>query len=465
MSLNQHYDLAIIGAGPAGMAAAVEASKNNLKVLVLDDQPAVGGQVYRQIDKNYHNSDELSYLGEDYWLGKKLVDNFWHSSAELLSESRVWQITRDKLIFFSRKGLAHQVQADFILISTGAMERPMPIPGWTLPGVMSVGGAQTLLKSNNSGVDGAVFAGSGPLFYLTIWQYLIAGLKIVAVIDTAPARLSLHHYLWAIPALLQLNLLLKGLRWKSYIRKNTKYFSQVRKVSISGQFAAESLSFIDRYGENKKLFASHIFLHQGVVPNVNLTMATGLKHYWCPRQLCWHPETNIYGESSLKGVFVAGDGSGIAGVGAAILSGKTAAKRIFQYSCRPPIFSTVLSKFKRYRHAAARPFLDNLFRPPKDWRVPFDDETIVCRCEALKKADISLAISLGVAGPNQLKSFCRAGMGRCQGRMCGLTIQQMIADHNNLLEKDIGYFRLRPPIRPLTVGELASLADDNVHAK
>ena len=465
MNLNHHYDLAVIGAGPAGMAAAIEASRNNMKVLVLDDQPAAGGQVYRQIDRNYHKNEELFFLGEDYWLGKKLVDDFKHSSAEFFSESRVWQITLDKHVFFSRKGRAYQVQANFILISTGATERPMPIPGWTLPGVMSVGGAQTLLKSNNSGADGAVFAGSGPLFYLTIWQYLNAGFKVGAVIDTAPGRLSWSHYLWALPALLQLNLLLKGLRWKSYICRNTKYFSEVRSVSISGQSAAKSVSFIDKYGEKKKLYASHVFLHQGVVPNVNLTMATGLKHYWCPRQLCWHPETNIYGESSLEGIFVAGDGSGIAGASAAILAGKTAAKQIVQYSRRPSIFITWLSKLKRYKHVAARPFLDNLFRPPKEWRVPVEDETIVCRCEALKKEDISSAISLGVTGPNQLKSFCRAGMGRCQGRMCGLTIQQMIADNNNLPEKDIGYFRLRPPIRPLTVGELASLTDDNVLAK
>ena len=85
MSSNQHFDLAIIGAGPAGMSAAVEASKNNLKVLVLDDQPAVGGQVYRQIDRNYPKNKELFFLGEDYWLGKKLVDDFKHSSTELLS--------------------------------------------------------------------------------------------------------------------------------------------------------------------------------------------------------------------------------------------------------------------------------------------------------------------------------------------------------------------------------------------
>lgn len=462
MSLNQHYELAIIGAGPAGMAAAIEASKNNMKVLVLDDQPEAGGQVFRQIARNYQKNDELVFLGEDYWRGKKLVDDFGRSSAEFLPESRVWQITRDKHVFFSRKGLAHQVQADFILVSTGAMERPMPIPGWTLPGVMSVGGAQTLLKSNNSGADGAVFVGSGPLFYLTIWQYLTAGLEVGAVIDTAPVRLSWNHYLWALPALLQLNLLLKGLRWRTHIRKNTKYFSEVGSVYVSGKLNVESVCFIDKYGENKKLDTSNVFLHQGVIPNINLTMATGLKHHWCARQLCWHPETNIHGESSLEGVFVVGDGSGIAGASAAISSGKIAAKRIVKYFSRPSIFITFLSKLKRYKHAAARPFLDHLFCPPQDWRVPARDKTIVCRCEALKKVDISSAISLGVAGPNQLKSFCRAGMGRCQGRLCGLTIQKMIADYNNIPEKDVGYFRLRPPIRPLTVGELASLADDNV---
>ena len=115
MNLNNHYDLAVIGAGPAGMAAAIEASRNNMKVLVLDDQPAAGGQVYRQIERNYHKNEKLFFLGEDYWLGKKLVDNFKCSSAEFFPESRVWQITQDKCVFFSRKGRAYQVKANFIL--------------------------------------------------------------------------------------------------------------------------------------------------------------------------------------------------------------------------------------------------------------------------------------------------------------------------------------------------------------
>jgi len=114
-----------------------------------------------------------------------------------------------------------------------------------------------------------------------------------------------------------------------------------------------------------------------------------------------------------------------------------------------------------WRQAAIRPFLDSLFKPPDDWRVPKEDHAIVCRCEALTKADVDAAIALGVSGPNQLKSYCRAGMGRCQGRMCALTIQKMIHNRNGGLEEEIGHLRIRPPIRPLTVGELAALAHEN----
>ena len=161
----------------------------------------------------------------------------------------------------------------------------------------------------------------------------------------------------------------------------------------------------------------------------------------------------------MPGIFVAGDGIGIAGAGAAAFSGKTAIKRMANYSKSRLSISLVLSKLRRAKQTAIRPFLDTVFKPPRDWLVPTEDQAIVCRCEALSKADIAAAIKLGVSGPNQLKGFCRAGMGRCQGRMCGLTVQNMIAEHNKLSEKETGYFRLRPPIRPLTVGELAALAE------
>ena len=203
MSVRSDYDLVIIGAGPAGLAAAIEASRHDLSTLVLDDQPAPGGQVYRNITQNQGQRHTSAFLGDDYWSGSRLVDGFAHVSANVLMESRVWQITNDRQVFFSRQGRAQNVHAKAVLIATGAMERPMPIAGWTLPGVMSVGAAQTMLKTSGSGADGAVFVGSGPLFYLTVWQYLQAGFGVKAVVDTAPARMRLEHYLLAIPALLQ----------------------------------------------------------------------------------------------------------------------------------------------------------------------------------------------------------------------------------------------------------------------
>ena len=460
MNAALHYDLIIIGAGPAGMSAAIYASKNDMTVLVLDDQPAGGGQVYRHVMQNAAAQNKAQFLGSDYWSGHKLADEFTRSSASLWPESRVWQITKEREVFFSQKGKAHRAQAGAILIATGAMERPMPITGWTLPGVMTIGAAQTMLKTSHSGVDGALFVGSGPLFYLTIWQYLNAGFDIKAVIDTAPGKMSLLHYFWALPALLQPSMLIKGLKWRSEIRHKTHYISGATAVSISGDSQAEALRFTDASGKQHRLEAEHIFLHQGVVPSINLTMATELEHRWCPRQLCWHPKTDIFGESSVQQIFVAGDGMGIAGAAAAISSGKIAAMRITAKARGTSSLNAVFQMVRQVQKMAIRPFLDYAFKPADEWLVPHDENAIICRCESLTKADITKAITLGVSGPNQLKSFSRAGMGRCQGRMCGLTIQKMITDHNSQSDDKTGYYRLRPPIRPLTVGELAALADD-----
>lgn len=340
----------------------------------------------------------------------------------------------------------------------------MPVRGWTLPGVMSVGAAQTMLKTNGSGADGAVFAGSGPLFYLTIWQYLQAGLAVRAVVDTAPARMTLAQYWLAVPALLQPELLLKGLRWRAAIRRKTDYFAQATSVAINGEDRVTGLSFTDASGQRQTIPAEHLFIHQGVVPNTSLTMASDLAHRWCPRQLCWHPRTDMFGESSVAGLFVAGDGMGIAGAAAAVSSGRLAARRIIARARGRALPMAPVWRFLKWRQAAIRPFLDSLFRPPDEWRVPQDDKAIVCRCEALTKADVAAAIALGVSGPNQLKGYCRAGMGRCQGRMCALTIQKMIHDHGGLPEDRVGHLRIRPPIRPLTVGELAALANDDAGA-
>lgn len=245
MKIDSNYDVIIIGSGPAGMSAAIEASKQELSILLLDDQSSAGGQVFRNIAGNQRRKSTSSFLGRDYWSGSKLADEFENIEIDVITQSRVWQISEDKRVYFNCKTKAFCAQAKFVIIATGAMERPMPIPGWTLPGVMTVGAAQTLLKNDSMGAEGAVFAGTGPLFYLTIWQYLKAGFRVKAVIDTTPSKLPFYSFLWLIPALLQIRLLVKGLQWRSFIQKNTEYFKNASSVSFKGVNKADIIRFID----------------------------------------------------------------------------------------------------------------------------------------------------------------------------------------------------------------------------
>ena len=186
-------DLAIIGAGPAGMAAAITARRHRLTVTVIDEQPAPGGQIFRSVTEPAPLP--TSVLGPDYHAGRTLAERFLACGADYRPGSLVWQEEKGTLDLSGPDG-PQSLQAKRIILASGAMERPFPIPGWTLPGVMTAGAAQILLKTTASVAPGAVFAGSGPLIYLIVAQYARAGVPVAALLDTTPrgARLkALRH--------------------------------------------------------------------------------------------------------------------------------------------------------------------------------------------------------------------------------------------------------------------------------
>ena len=456
------YDVIIVGAGPAGMATAITARQAGLSVLVLDDQPDHGGQVWRHIRQNHQHRQTRAFLGKDYWKGDQLTKAFQSSGADISHQAVVWQITDPLTLGVSIAGIAQSLSARAIVLATGAYERPVPLPGWHLPGVMTVGAAQTLLKVSATGADEAVFVGTGPLFYLTITQYLDAGFSIAGVCDTG-ARPSARAGFGALPlALAQPNMLLKGLGWLRRIKAETPYYDQVSDIQLDGQDHVEAVTFAYGKGQPKekmRIPSSHVFLHQGVIPNVNLSMASGLAHHWHHRQMCWHPVCDRHGASSVEGIYIAGDGGGIAGAGAAEASGHITGAAVAKAltGTTPHRAALWRHRIRQLRHRALRPFLDRLYAPLAETLTPKDSNTIICRCEGLTQAEVTAAIGLGVAGPNQLKAYCRAGMGRCQGRMCGLTVQAMLAAHHKTPIKDMPYYRLRPPVRPVTIAELAAL--------
>lgn len=453
------YDVAIIGGGPAGMAAALTIKHHGASVVLLDENLSPGGQIYRAVDSDIVSDPNI--IGEDYYRGRKLVTDFKNSDIETLSGAAVWNISVEGEIFYTTAGTVKALRADKIILATGAQERPFPVPGWTLPGVMTVGSAQILLKSSGLVSPNAVFAGTGPLMYLVAYQYLKAGVPVRAILDTAESG-NLWRALPHLPkAVGKLGELLKGQGWINQIKKSgTEIIKGVSSLEMVGGESVTAVEFLAR-GALQSIETDTVYLHQGVVPNVNLSMATGCKHVWDKTQLCWQAETDGGGRSSVESVFIAGDGGAIGGAVAAEQHGKIVALAVLSeigkldQATRDSLAdkpNQILARELRFR-----PFLDTLFQPAKSMRIPEQAETIVCRCEETTAGQIHDAISLGCTGPNQLKSFTRCGMGRCQGRFCGLTVSEMIADQTGLSVDEVGYYRLRPPVKPVTLEQLASL--------
>ncbi len=458
------YDVVIVGAGPAGLAAASETARAGLLTLVVDENPGPGGQIYRAITSTPVTSRHV--LGDEYWHGRQLVDEARSSGAEIVQSATVWSVDRDLQIGMSRDGRSHIVSARRVIIATGAMERPFPIPGWTLPGVMTAGAAQTMLKSSGLVPSGrVVLAGTGPLLWLLAAQLLRAGASIDAILDTTGPR-SLLRALPHAPGFVLSPLLAKGLALKREVSRQIHVVRHVTALAAAGTGKIESITYSTRGGAEQSLPIDTLLLHHGVVPHTNLAMSAGVAHRWDTRQLCWTPELDPDGRSSIPGLYVAGDGAGIVGGLAAETRGRLCGLAVVgDLSPASTRADTQALHQRLAREQRARPFLDALFSPPPQFRIPAGD-TIVCRCEEVTARQVSEAVrQLGCTGPNQLKAFLRAGMGPCQGRMCGLTLTEIIAKETTTTPADVGHLRLRPPIKPITLGELADMPVDGTAVK
>lgn len=172
------HDLIVIGAGPAGMTAALTASSHGLRTLLLDEQPRPGGQIYRNIGAI--SPSIAAVLGPDYLHGKTLTERLAHANVDTQFGSMVWDVAQDLTVSVQKNGRSFQVRAPQLIAATGAMERPSPIPGWTLPGVMNAGAAQIALKSSGAVPSGrVVLAGAGPLLLLVATKTSIVWLSTV----------------------------------------------------------------------------------------------------------------------------------------------------------------------------------------------------------------------------------------------------------------------------------------------
>jgi thioredoxin reductase/bacterioferritin-associated ferredoxin len=455
MPKSDSYDVVVIGAGPAGLAAAATAAEAGLSTLLLDENVGPGGQVWRAIAST--PVVERDTLGADYWAGGDLVRAVHASDAEIIQRATVWSLDRHLEIGVSVGDVSAFIKARRVVLATGALERPFPIPGWTLPGVMTAGAAQTMLKSSALVPDGrTVIAGQGPLLWLLAAQILRLGGRIDRILDTTGRR----NYLAALPhvfAFLTSLYFAKGLALMREVRAKVSVVSAVTEIAAAGDGQLASVSYVAG-SRRETIDADLLLLHQGVVPNVNLAMAAGVEHRWDEGQLCWLPVLDQNGNSSVNGIAIAGDGAGIGGAQAAVFRGRIAAQAAVEAlapAAAKPAFMVTLRK-SLIQAERGRAFLDTLFRPLPQFRIPSGD-TIVCRCEEVTAKDILDAVAIGATGPNQLKAYRRTGMGPCQGRLCGLTVTELMAQARGKSPQEIGYYRLRAPVKPITLAELAAI--------
>ncbi|MCA8909467.1 MAG: FAD-dependent oxidoreductase [Rhodospirillaceae bacterium] len=453
-------DVIVVGAGPAGMAAAATAADAGLQVALLDEQPRAGGQIYRDVDRVAALRGGI--LGKDYTEGRALTAAIRRDGIEHLDGAVVWAIEDGFCVSYTRAGQAAQVSAPKVILATGALERPMPLPGWTLPGVMTAGAGQILLKQSGLLARRAVLVGTGPLLYLIAAQMVRAGTPPVALVETQTRADLMRANRHLGGALRGWPYLAKGLAMLAELmRARVPRYTGATTIAIAGDGRAEAVTFRSG-GKPRTVACDTVFLHHGVVPNTQAARSVGVPHRWDAAQHCFNPVVDAWGGTAVAGVFLAGDGAGIGGAKVAETAGRIAALKVAEELGRLSADerdrrAAPLNRL-RSRQTAIRPFLDAAYPPFAEALAPAD-ATLVCRCEEVTAGEIRGYAKLGCIGPNQTKAFGRAGMGPCQGRYCGLTVTALLAEATGQTPDQTGYYRIRPPLKPVTLGELAAMDD------
>jgi NADPH-dependent 2,4-dienoyl-CoA reductase/sulfur reductase-like enzyme len=415
---------------------------------LLDENHAAGGRIWQALEaRGAADADERA--------GLALIHEFSESDVDVRYGANVWGIEPDGTVFWSSGGTARSLRARCVLLATGTTERPMPIPGWTLPGVMTVGAAQIALKTGGLVPAGAGWiAGQGPLTLLYAAQALRAGGTFAGILDlSAPSGRwrALRH----LPA--AGSDVWKGLGWLRDLRAAGIPILRASDLRAEGAAGLSRISFKVN-GNLRDEPADLLLLHDGVIPSIQITRVLGCEHAWDEQQRCWRPRVDAWGETSIPGVVVAGDGAGIGGATAAMLSGRIAAIGRAHALGRIDLAARDrdAAPLRRRRAAAlaSRKFIDTMFTPLP---VNPDDSVLICRCEEITSGQIREAVKLGCRGLNQLKAYTRCGMGPCQGRMCGPSAAEVLATAQGMHPREIEPYRTRFPARPLTVGELAGL--------
>ncbi|MGN6581171.1 MAG: FAD-dependent oxidoreductase [Bordetella sp.] len=442
----------IVGAGPAGVRAAQALLAHGLTPVVVDESPRAGGQIYRRQPHGF-TRDAKALYGTEAARAQNLHATFdrMTPSLDYRPQTLLWNAQPDclDLLHVPTREASALAWRD-VIVATGATDRVLPVPGWTLPGVYTLGGAQVALKYQGCAIgDAVVFAGTGPLLYLVACQYAKAGANVVAVLDTAPAA---QRYKAALAMSAQPAVAAKGIALVAWLKLHgIPMHHGVQLLRAEGREALAQVAWRDHEGRERRTACTALGLGHALRPETQLADLLDCEFEFSPLHRCHVPRIDEMRRASTPGVYLAGDGAGIMGADAAEMSGELAAlallldRGIAIDAGRATLLRGRLKKIEQFRHA-----LEVAFPFPQDWAAQAQDDLVVCRCENVTAGTLRrTALECGAREINRLKALCRVGMGRCQGRMCGAAATEILAQVHAVPVSQVGRLRGQAPVKPL----------------
>jgi thioredoxin reductase len=460
-------ELLVVGGGPAGMAAAAAAAEAGVEVVLVDERAKPGGQFYKQPSEAHHVIEPE--LDKQYREGRALIARVEAAGVERLAGVEVWAAAGPRELYALGGGRAYALRPERLVLATGAYERGVPVPGWTLPGFMTTGAAQTLMRAYQVLPGRRVLVtGNGPLNLQVAAEIVRDGGEVVALCELAAFRSPRRAPAAARMALATPALMAEGARLAAVIhRARVPVLTGWAVVRAEGDGAVERavVARIDAAGRavagTERVFdVEAICAGYGFLPSNELARTLGAAHRFEPARGQLAAVVDGRGRSSLDGVWIAGDSGGTGGARLAravgFLAGLDAARSLRRSPSTSLEGEEREAKRERDRSRRFQAALWGLFAAPRLVDQLALPDTLVCRCEEVSLAAVNASFADGAGAIGAVKRVTRAGMGRCQGRYCASILAAIAARRGaaELTEED--WFAPAPPFKPMPVAEAAA---------